>query len=267
MQTNQSQVKVLGKGKCDFYRCWKEREALQAQGEPTGSREVKKFQLLDNVEDKIVRDLRLTSYNSAEDIFRVLKNRFGNRTTIAFEIVKELQNLAPIRSQKSRRIIELIQAVENTLNDLWSWQYWGHKEALNVQIVWKQTPWCFGEGVAYCMYAVDVTNNVELENRVDSLLKLPQEPREYLRAAATAKRWINEPEGDQVRAKTGQDQTKSSNSLPACGLRASMWILPMQEVQVHEAHSERRGGGVTWSMQKMPWNTQKELGMHSCLPL
>ncbi len=50
---------------------------LQKQGEPTGSKEVKKVQLLDSLDEKIVRELRLTTHNTADDIICVLENRYG----------------------------------------------------------------------------------------------------------------------------------------------------------------------------------------------
>lgn len=71
--------------KRDFHRWKRDWEALQKQGEPTGSKEVKKIQVLDSLDERIVRDLRLTAYNTAEDIFRVLENRYGNVTAIAIE--------------------------------------------------------------------------------------------------------------------------------------------------------------------------------------
>ena len=92
--------------------------ALQEQGEPTGSREVRKAQLLHSLEDRTTRDLRLTSYNTAKDIFCVLENRFGNRTAIAIEIVEELQRIPPVRGHQPRKIVELIQAVGKALQDL-----------------------------------------------------------------------------------------------------------------------------------------------------
>lgn len=48
--------------KRNFHRWRKDWENLQKQGEPTGSAEVKKMQLLDSVEDKISRDLHLSTY-------------------------------------------------------------------------------------------------------------------------------------------------------------------------------------------------------------
>lgn len=108
----------FGGSKRDFFRWKKDWEALQRQGEPTGSREVKKVQLLDSLDEKITRDLRLTSYNTADDIFRVLENRFGNQTVIAIEIIEELQRIPAIRGHQPRRIVELIQTVGKALKDL-----------------------------------------------------------------------------------------------------------------------------------------------------
>ena len=66
----------------------------------------------------MTRDLRLTSYNTAEDIFRVLENRYGNHTSIAVEIVVELQKMPAVRGYQPRKIVELIQTVEKALQDL-----------------------------------------------------------------------------------------------------------------------------------------------------
>lgn len=56
----------------EFFRWRKDWEALQSQGEPTGSREVKKAQLLDCIDEKMTEDLRLTMYSTADEIFRVI---------------------------------------------------------------------------------------------------------------------------------------------------------------------------------------------------
>ncbi|KAK7918663.1 hypothetical protein WMY93_009947 [Mugilogobius chulae] len=66
----------------DYYRWRREWEALQKQGEPTGSREVRKFQLLDSLDEKVAKDLRLSTYTTADEIFRVLKNRYVPRIHI-----------------------------------------------------------------------------------------------------------------------------------------------------------------------------------------
>lgn len=82
----------------NFHRWKRDWENLQKQGEPTGSVEVKKFQLLcDIVNERICRDLRLSTYNSAEDMFRVLENRYGNKPTIALEIIEDLEKIPPFK--------------------------------------------------------------------------------------------------------------------------------------------------------------------------
>ncbi len=83
--------------KRDYYRWKRDWENLQRQGEPTGSAEVKKIQLVDSVDDRITKELRLSSYNTAVDIFRVLENRYGNTITIAMEIVEELEKIPAVR--------------------------------------------------------------------------------------------------------------------------------------------------------------------------
>lgn len=104
--------------KRDFYRWKRDWENLQKQGEPTGSAEVKKIQLVDSIDEKIAKELRLSSYNTAVDIFRVLENRYGNKITIAMEIVEELERIPAVRGNQPRRVIELIQTVEKALADL-----------------------------------------------------------------------------------------------------------------------------------------------------
>lgn len=90
----------FSRNKRDFHRWRKDWEALQKQGEPSGSKEVKKFQLLDSLVEKITRDLRLTSYREADNIFRVLENRFGNQTAIAIEIVEEVQRMPAVKNHQ-----------------------------------------------------------------------------------------------------------------------------------------------------------------------
>ena len=92
--------------KRNFHRWRKDWESLQIQGEPTGSVEAKKIQLLDSVDEKISRDLRLSTYNTAEDMFRVVENRYGNKTTIALEIIEDLEKIPPfevVATQESDR--------------------------------------------------------------------------------------------------------------------------------------------------------------------
>lgn len=109
---------VFDGNKRNFYRWRKDWEKLQQQGEPSGSVEVKKIQLLDSIDVRIVKDLRLSSYNTAVDIFRVLQNRYGNNYAITMEIVEELERITVMRGNQPRKVIELVQTVEKALVDL-----------------------------------------------------------------------------------------------------------------------------------------------------
>lgn len=79
---------------------------------------MRKYQLLDSLEEKVARDLRLSTYGTVDEIFRILEKRFGNKIAIALEIVEELQALPPVRSHQPRKIVDLIQVVEKALYDL-----------------------------------------------------------------------------------------------------------------------------------------------------
>ncbi|XP_077469580.1 uncharacterized protein LOC144084739 [Stigmatopora argus] len=60
--------------KRDFHPWKKTWESLQKQGEPTGSMEARRLQLLESVDGRFCRDLSLSTYQTAEDIFRMLEN-------------------------------------------------------------------------------------------------------------------------------------------------------------------------------------------------
>lgn len=160
--------------KRDFYRWRKDWEALQKQGEPTGSKEVKKIQLLDSIDDKITRDLHLTTYNTADDIFRVLGNRYGNQTSITIEIVEELQKMPAVRSTQPRKIVELIQAVEKALQDL---SDLGSTGAIKNPLVTKSIESKLAETLKkeWLVYVADRRNAVAPENQFDSLLAFLKE--------------------------------------------------------------------------------------------
>ena len=81
----------------DYHRWGKDWESLQKQGEPTGSPEVQKIQLLESVSESIAKDLRLSTYTTAVDIFRVLENRYGNKSTITVEILEEMDRMPQVK--------------------------------------------------------------------------------------------------------------------------------------------------------------------------
>lgn len=118
MRIKPTSLPVFHGSKRDFHRWKKDWESLQKQGEPTGSPEVKKIQLLESVSDSIAKELRLSTYTAATDIFRVLENRYGKKSTITVEILEALDKMAQVKGNQPRKVIDLIQAVEKALADL-----------------------------------------------------------------------------------------------------------------------------------------------------
>lgn len=153
----------------EFYRWRNDWESLQKQGEPTGSQEVKKLQLLDSIDERTARDLRLSTYATADEIFRVLNNRYGNKTTIAIEIVEELQRLPPVKAHQPKKIIELIQLVEKALIDL---SDLGNTGAIKNPLVTKSIEGKLPEVLKkeWLLYAAEKGEGTKNEERFDSLL-------------------------------------------------------------------------------------------------
>ncbi len=156
--------------KSDFFRWKKDWESLQKQGEPTGLAEVKKIQLLDSLDDRIVKDPRLSSYSMAEDVFRVLDNRYGNKVTIAMEIIEELEIIPAVKSHQLRKVIDLIQTVEKALSDLTDL---GNTGAIKNPLVIKSIESKLPEFVKrdWLNFMTDPNNGVIPENHFDLLLK------------------------------------------------------------------------------------------------
>ncbi len=48
----------------------------------------------------------------------MLENRYGNKVTIAMEIIEELERIPAVKSHQLRKVIDLIQTVEKALSDL-----------------------------------------------------------------------------------------------------------------------------------------------------
>lgn len=205
--------------KRNFYSWKKDWGALQRQGEPSGSKEVRKFQLLDSLEEKVARDLRLSTYGSADEIFRVLENRFGNKTTIALEIVEELQALPPVKNHQPRKIVELIQVIEKALQDLRELENVG---ALKNPLVTKSLESKLPESLKkeWLVYFSE-REGVELpEDRFDELLKFLRkqekiyEQLEQLRDDDSGKR---EPKIPQKHARTKATKSSNPHACVVCG--------------------------------------------------
>ena len=162
--------------KREYHRWRKDWESLQRQGEPTGSAKVKKIQLLDSVEDKILKDLRLSTYNTAEEIFRVMQNRYGNKSAIAIEILEELEKIPHVRGNQPRREIDLKQSVEKALADLTEL---GNSGAIKNPLVIKSIESKLPDFIKrdWIKFMVNPANDVTSDNHFDILLKFQKKNR------------------------------------------------------------------------------------------
>ncbi|KAK7925024.1 hypothetical protein WMY93_007334 [Mugilogobius chulae] len=195
--------------KRDFYRWRKEWEALQQQGEPTGSKEVKKFQLLDSLDERVSRALHLSGYTSAEEIFRILENRYGNKASIALEIIEELQSIPPVRGLQPRKIVQLIQAVEKALHDLTELgDVHALKNPLTTHSIEAKLPDMLKR--EWLQYATDEKNDVDNQNRFDKLLCYLQSQEAIYERLEQLQ--IDEPHKRENRLEPRHSQTRSTKS-------------------------------------------------------
>lgn len=164
-----TQLPTFNGCKRDFFRWKTDWESLQRQGEPTGSPEVRKIQLLDSVSEKIVKDLRLSAYSTAEDIFRVLEKRYGNKYTIVLEIIEELEKIPPVKGNQPRKVVDLIQTVEKALADLTDL---GSTGAIKNPLVVKSIESKLPEFVKkdWLVFMVDPSNGITQDNHFDMIL-------------------------------------------------------------------------------------------------
>lgn len=116
----------------DYHRWKAEWEELQQFGNPQGAECVRKFHLLSSLSKRVKNDLVLSSCGSADDVFRLLDNTFGNKAKIVLMISNEVRSLSPVKSNNPRKTIELIQAVERALCNL---QILGEEDAMKNRVV------------------------------------------------------------------------------------------------------------------------------------
>lgn len=122
------------------------------------------------MDEKIRRDLRLSEYHIAEDIFGVLQNKFGNKSTIALEIIEDLKRIPPIKSHQPRKVIDLVQAVEKAVNDLSEIDITGDiKNPLVIRSIESKLP--DDMKIDWLTFMLNPTNNVTPDSHFDSLLK------------------------------------------------------------------------------------------------
>ena len=102
----------------DYYRWKAEWEELEQLGNPQRTAGVTRFHLLASLSDRAKKDLVLSSCASADEMFRRLDNRFGNKAKIVLRVSEEVQALLPVKGNNPRKAIELIQTVERALSNL-----------------------------------------------------------------------------------------------------------------------------------------------------
>lgn len=102
----------------DYYRWKAEWEELEQLGNPQRTTGVTRFHLLSSLSDRVKKDLVLSSCVSADEMFRRLDNRFGNKAKIVLRISEEVKSLPPVKGNNPRKAIELIQAIERALSNL-----------------------------------------------------------------------------------------------------------------------------------------------------
>ncbi len=109
------------------------------------------------------------SYNTADDIFRILENRFGSQTAIAIEIVEELQRLPAVKGHQPKKIVELIQTVEKALHDL---SDLGDIDAIKNPLVTKSIESKLPDALKkeWVLYVAEKSTAVVPDKRFDSLL-------------------------------------------------------------------------------------------------
>lgn len=170
---------IFSRSKREYHPWRRDWESLQKQGEPFGSTEVKKIQLLESVDDKISKELRLSTYATANDMFRVLENRYGNKSTITVEILEELEKIPHVRGNQPRKVIDLIQSVEKALADLTKL---GNSGALKNPLVIRSIEGKLPDFIKrdWLMFMIEPRNNVTSDNHFDMLLKFLKNQEEIL---------------------------------------------------------------------------------------
>ncbi|XP_077457750.1 uncharacterized protein LOC144074933 [Stigmatopora argus] len=164
--------------KRDFHPWKKAWESLQKQGEPTGSTEDRRLQLLESVDGRICRDLRLSTYQTAEDIFRMLENRFGNKTKIAMEIVRDLDKIPILTSDQPRKVMDMIRTIEKALNDLIALNTEAIKNPLVINSIESKLPDAIMRH--WLIFMTNPANGVTSDNHFDNLLRYLKDQEEVL---------------------------------------------------------------------------------------
>nr|XP_043874409.1 uncharacterized protein LOC122764147 isoform X1 [Solea senegalensis] len=112
-------------------------------------------------------------------MFRVLENRYGNKSTITVEILEELEKMPQVKGNQPRKVIDLIQSVEKALADLTEL---GNSGAINNPLVIKSIESKLPDFIKrdWLMFMFEPRNNVTSDNHFDMLLKFLKSQEEIL---------------------------------------------------------------------------------------
>lgn len=98
---------------------------------------MRKFQLLDSLDEKVAKHLLLSNYSTADEIFHVSEYRYRNQAVIALEISEELEAAPPARGNQPRRIVELIQTVQKECVTMYNLSELGSADTIKNPLVTK----------------------------------------------------------------------------------------------------------------------------------
>ena len=169
--------------KRDYWRWRKSWETLQGFTDPTGCPQCKLFHLQNSLEDTVQKEINLSYCRDAQDAFRLLDSRFGNKKTIAGIIVKELGDLPPVKNNQPRQAISLIHAVESALYDLQDLDMVDViKNQITTNTIEQKLPLTIRE--RWLLYEQDKVNGVTPETYFDKLLAFLKAQEEVLERLA-----------------------------------------------------------------------------------
>lgn len=135
-------------------------------------------------------ELRLSHCRTADEVFRVLEDCYGDMSQIADDIVLELQDLPAVHNNQPREALQLIQAVERALLDLIDL---GCEDAIKKQLVIRSLESKLPDSMKerWLLYRCDATSNVNPRNRFDKLWQFLRDQKTVLVLDRTLPEWVN----------------------------------------------------------------------------
>lgn len=239
----------------DYYRWKVEWEDLEKLGNPQQSDCIKKFHLLNSLDERVKKDLVLSNCASAAEVFRLLDNKYGNKAKIVLLITNEVQSLPPLKGNNPRRTIEMIQAVERALCNL---KLLGEEDAVKNRVVAQSLESKLPNSLKkeWIVHKTDPDNNFSPANHFDCLLEFLKkqedilEELDQLEPGSGDKSIIEKGPGDKTKrsfTKSTAGQKDDPASCPVCGEDShagrlfSCKAFRGQDIASKRAHLKRLG--------------------------